>query len=74
MRHSSRNCGAQAAVEVDGGLVPVEHVPLQPRAAFLRRRWRRRGQQERFADALPAKCGEHEEVFEMDAGRPSQVE
>ena len=58
---------ADGVVEVDGGLVPVEHVPLQTGAAFFD------GCgcdliQQRLADSLAAKFGKHEEVFKVQAG------
>src|ERR1700751_1197951 len=50
--------GSEAPVEADGGLIPVEHRPLEPRAASLE------GctgdpRQQPLADAAPARFGPH---------------
>ncbi len=58
---------AQPLVKVDGGLVPGQNVPLQPDAALLRGA-RGHPRQQRFADTLPAEPGQHEQIFQVDAG------
>ena len=60
---------AQPLVKVDGGLVPGQNVPLQPDAALLRGA-RGYPRQQSFADAQPTEVGQHEEIFQVDAGAP----
>ena len=59
--------GSHLFVEVDGGGVPVEDVPLEARAAFGDGDGGDAGE-EGFADSLPAMLGADVEVFEVDAG------
>ncbi len=59
--------GSHLLVEVDGGGVPVEDVPLEARAAFGYGDGGEAGE-EGFADSLPAVLGADVEVFEVDAG------
>src|SRR5271157_3926420 len=55
--------GAERFVELEGGCVPVEHLPLKAPAAFIHGHFRQT-QQERFADSLVSKSREHKQVFE----------
>src|ERR1700761_8630024 len=59
--------GAAATVEVDGGRVPVENIPLHARAAALHRDGGN-VREKRLADAAAAMRGLHEQVFQMNAG------
>lgn len=60
---------ADGAVEIDGGRVPVQHRPFEPRAIALYRQASEGGQQ-RFASATAARLRIDEEVFEIDARTP----
>ena len=66
--------GSHLLVEVDGGLVPVEDVPLEAVAALEGDRGE--AAEEGFGDASAAELGADEEVFEVDAcvTAPSGVE
>src|SRR5690349_17208479 len=59
--------GAQTQVEVDGGLVPVEHGPFET-AAAARARDSREMAEQCLADAVAAKLRPDEEIFEVEAG------
>ena len=58
--------GAEALIEVDGGLVPVEYVPLQTGAVTFDGDGGDADEQS-LADAASAGRGLYEEVFEVDA-------
>ena len=58
--------GSHLFVEVDGGLVPVEDVPLEPVTA-LEGDGGEAGEQG-FRDSAPAELGADEEVFKVDSG------
>ncbi len=58
--------GADGFVDVDGGLVPGEHVPFEARAALLDGDAGEFGEQG-FADALAAVLGGDVEVFQPNA-------
>jgi MOSC domain-containing protein YiiM len=60
--------GAERLVEVDGGLVPVEHPPLHSPVAALQRDAGQLGQQ-RLAVASASGGGAHVEVLEVDPVR-----
>lgn len=60
------HAGAEAVVDGDGRLVPLEDVPLKAWAAFLDGD-AGDGGEERFADSLLAKRRRHVEVFKPDA-------
>ena len=53
-------------VDGDSGCVPVEHVPLEARAAFVDGD-AGEAREESFADSLPAKGGRDVKVFKADA-------
>src|ERR1700761_7682304 len=59
--------GAAATVEVDGGRVPVEDIPLHAGAAALHCDGGNVGEK-RLADTAAAMRGLHEQVFQMNAG------
>ena len=58
--------GSHLLVEVDGGLVPVEDVPLESVATLEGDGGK--AAEEGFGDASAAELGTDEEVFEVDAG------
>jgi len=58
-------CGAEALVKVDGGLVPIEHRPLQASAIFVAGDLRE-VEQEGFAVTVSTMLEGDEEVFEMN--------
>ena len=58
--------GSHLLVEIDGGLVPVEDVPLEAVAAFEGDG--SEAAEEGFGDSSAAELGTDEEVFEVDAG------
>src|ERR1700744_5524503 len=59
--------GAERAIEIDGGLVPVEHRPVDAAEAFAQRS-RAQLAEERAADAAAPLARQHEEIFEVDPG------
>ena len=66
MRHSDQHACADLFVDGDGGIVPVEDVPLEAWAAFVDGDLREAGEQG-SADSLPAQRGCDVEVFKPDA-------
>ncbi len=58
--------GSHLFVEVDGGLVPVEDVPLE--AVAVLEGYGGEVAEEGFGDSSAAELGADEEVFEVDAG------
>jgi hypothetical protein len=64
---STAATSTQGPVEGDRGCVPIEHRPIEPRAAALERRVREPREQAP-ADAAPARVRTDEQVLEVDAG------